>query len=110
MMERASRWQRFAPWAGLVGGALAWSLHHQGGSDALHFGCDAGAGLLAAAGGVLALLLALAGGWISWRASGTEAPTGHRFVGRMTALCAGIFALTIAMQITASLLVPTCAS
>ena len=104
------RWQRFAPWAGLVGGALAWSLHHQGGSDALHFGCDAHAGVLAAIGGVLALIVAVAGGWISWRAAATDAPAGHRFVARMTALAAGIFALTIAMQTVASLLVPTCAS
>jgi len=103
-------WQRFAPWAGLVGGALAWSLHHQGSSDALHFGCDTHVGALAAAGGVLALIVAVAGGWISWRAGITDAPAGHRFVGRMTALVAGIFALTIAMQIAASLLVPTCAS
>jgi protein-S-isoprenylcysteine O-methyltransferase Ste14 len=108
-MERASWRQRFAPWAGLVGGALAWSLHHQVSSDALHFGCDTEVGPLAVAGGVLALFVALAGGWMSWRASGADAPSGHRFVGRMTALCAGIFALVIAMQIIASLLVPTCA-
>jgi hypothetical protein len=110
MTDRARWRQRFAPWAGLVGGALAWVLHHQGSSDALHFGCDAHAGDVAAVAGVVGLVVALAGGWISWRAAATEAPPGHRFVGRMTALCAGIFALTIAMQITASLLVPTCAS
>jgi hypothetical protein len=108
-MERASWWQRFAPWAGLVGGALAWSLHHQVSSDALHFGCGAGLGPLAVAGGVLALLVALAGGWMSWRASTADAPAGHRFVGRVMALCAAIFALVIAMQTIASLLVPPCA-
>jgi hypothetical protein len=98
------------PWAGLVAGSVAWALHQQVLADALRFDCAAVSPNRALVALALALVLCVAGAVISWRSiRGTgEASAGRAFVGWLSILGAGIFALAVAMQGMASFTVPGC--
>ena len=68
--------------------------------------------MFVAAVGLAALAVAVAGGWLSWRAFGdagsrTAQPT-HRFIAVLGVMTAALLALTIAVQIMAGLVVPAC--
>lgn len=98
------------PWAGLSLGFLAWGTHQQGLADVLRFDCAAVSPTRAIVAAALALALCGVGGALSWRAVRMAGDTGggHPFVGWLSILGAGIFALAILMQAMASLTVPGC--
>lgn len=98
------------PWTGLLAGSVAWALHQQLLADALRFNCAAVSPNRALVALVLALALCVIGAAISWRSiRGTgDASAGRAFVGWLSILGAGIFALAVAMQGMASLTVPGC--
>lgn len=102
-------------WAGLIGGPLAWALHHQGGSNFNYADCRAWGGGAVALTGALALLAVSAAAWVSWsawRKAGGAAGVSHeppgRFVAGLSLMTAALFALTILIQTAAGLLVPAC--
>ena len=93
------------PWAGLVLGAIAVLLQHQGLGDALHFSCGFDARFAGAVLGLVALLLAAAGAALSWRATGGPSRT----MAQVSLMGAGLAALMVAWQTLAGfVLVPPC--
>jgi hypothetical protein len=102
----------WAPWSGLILGALGWVLHHQLGSDLVMWNCRLGGPLLTAGLGVVCGAFAALGGWISWRAA-DEAPgrpltPSKRFVGLLCAAAAALFTLTIVVQSVAGFVYDGC--
>lgn len=107
--------KRFAGWASLVIAPLAWAVHHQLGSNFAFAACERGAPGVAALLGVALLLLVMATGWSSWRswrrvggAAGEDNEALERFVPLLGCMSAVLFALPIAVQLLADLLVPPC--
>jgi hypothetical protein len=98
------------PWAGLAGAGLAWALSHQIGSIGSFDDCTAGSPLLVGLVGLTALALAGLSGLASWRVwrRGREESAVRRFLGLLCALFAALLALAIALQTTASFIVPRC--
>jgi hypothetical protein len=111
MAVSAPRRSAFAPWAGLAAGMLAVLLQHQGVGDALHFGCGFDARLANVVAGGIAFVLIAAGAWVSSRTlaePGVAAPT-RRFIAIASLMAAALFALMVAWQTMAGLIVvPPC--
>jgi hypothetical protein len=100
---------RAAPWAGLIAGALGWTLHQQVLADMLHFDCHLGS----AAAGLLALLsvgaLILAGAWVSLASRSASAATpARRFVASLSVMAAAIFFFAVLLQTLATVILPGC--
>ena len=100
---------RAAPWAGLIAGALGWTLHQQVLADMLHFDCHLGS----ATAGLLALLLVgaliVAGAWVSLasrRASATM--PARQFVATLSVMAAAIFFFAVLLQTLANMILPGC--
>jgi hypothetical protein len=96
------------PWAGLAGAALAWALDHQIGSDGTFFDCTQGSALTIVV-GLLALVLAAAGGFASlrlWR-SDRETPA-RRFVALLGVMFAILLGLAILLPTIAGLILQEC--
>jgi hypothetical protein len=110
-MKRGARISAlWLPWAGLVGAGLAWALSHQIGSNAIFDDCRAGNPLFVGVVGLLALALAAASGfgsWRIWRRGGKETEP-RRFLGLVGALFAALLALAILLEIAASVIIPGC--
>jgi hypothetical protein len=102
-------------WAGLVGAPIAWGLHHQAGAYLNFWDCGRGQGGPIALLGAACLAVTVGLGLISygaWRGAGggeanTEAPSG-RFIPLLSVMTCGLFALTLLLQIGASLILPSC--
>jgi hypothetical protein len=100
---------RLAPWAGLIAGALGWSLHQQVLADMLHFDCHLGSPTA----GVIALLLVgalmTAGAWwslLSRKAIGVT--PARQFVGTLSVMAAAIFFFAVLLQTLATTILPGC--
>lgn len=110
MAER--RLARLAPWSGLAGGALAWALQYQLVVDLLHYGCPPAMHRIGVVSGIGAALLVVAAGLVSWRCARTnpdDSGEGHRFIAWLGVLAAGFALLAIALQTTATQILPPCA-
>jgi hypothetical protein len=102
-------------WAGLIAAPAAWVAHHQTGSDLNFYNCQQGNTATVASIGLVALIVALAGGALSfaaWRRSGGE-PGGKqessgRFIAVLAMMVSGLLSLTIVVQISASIVLPPC--
>lgn len=104
---------RFAPWAGLVAGLIAWFVNQQAGVLLVPWNCALGQPTPVLLLGLSALLLAGVGLLVSWRAlrSGDEAAASsadRRFISTLSIGLAGLFMLTILAQILAALLLTGC--
>ncbi|MBO9560264.1 MAG: hypothetical protein J7515_16970 [Caulobacter sp.] len=102
-------------WAGLWAGAIGWSLHHQTMSNGNFARCPTMNGLTDLGVGTVAIVIILAGGFLSWtawrRASGgpeTSHEASGRFIPALSLMAAGLFLLTVLVQIGAGLIVPAC--
>lgn len=102
-------------WAGLVGGAIGWTLHHQIVSNGNFAQCPKVNGVADLAVGLVSIAIILIGGFLSWtawrRASGalqtSHEPDG-RFIPALSLMGAGLTLLTVLVQIGAGLIVPAC--
>jgi len=96
------------PWAGLIAGMAAAGVQHQLLSDALHFDCDFDRYGLPV--GTAALALIALGGWLSWRALRRHPQPGsaRRLVAQMSVMAAALFAVMVAWQTMATLMLPGC--
>lgn len=103
------------PWAGLVGGLLGWALPDQIASNLIQENCRLGGPLLVGGTGLLGALLALAGGWLSyrvWRTTASEpdaiGPGTRKFIAAVSALAALVFLGAIVLQTLAGFIIPAC--
>jgi hypothetical protein len=111
LSQPKSRRERIIPWLALVLPALAWMTFEYGLASSLRASCSAVGAWLGPAWGAASLLVcagaaALARPMAS-RAD-TDPPT-RPWLARVAMVVAGIFALAIAFQTLATLIVPSCA-
>lgn len=104
----------WAPWTGLLVGPIAWAAHHQIGSDIVYLRCTPADAPVGAALGAFCFIASAAAAWLSWTSRKTGQASEHavemrRFVAWMGAAAGGLFALAIAFQTAATLLVTPCA-
>ena len=99
-----------APWAGMIAAFVGAAVQHQGIGDALHFHCGNGMGSANLYAGIAALVLMAVGGAISWRVARDDRGTGgtRRFVAHLSLMAVALFALMVAWQTLAGMLVPSC--
>jgi divalent metal cation (Fe/Co/Zn/Cd) transporter len=83
-------------------------LQHQGISDSLHFDCRYGRADIAV--GIAALLLIALGAWLSWSAlrAHPDPESPRRFVAHMSLMAAVLFAIMVAWQTMAGVILPGC--
>ena len=107
-----SRWAKFregfSPWAGLALGAAGAAVAHQGGSDTVFDQCAASPEAVLIF-GLLGLLLAGAGAFLSWGVyrGGSEGPVRH-VIAIVSLGTAALVAFMILLAIIASLVIPPC--
>jgi hypothetical protein len=107
--------QRWTNWAGAVLSPAAWAFHHQLTSDLNYARCGAGSLPVGLAAGLISLAVIGLGAILSrraWREAGgspakTQKPSA-RFIPAVSLLMAGLFGLTVLMQVCAALIVPAC--
>lgn len=106
---------RWRAWAGLFGGAAGWALHHQVGSTSNFARCPTADGWLDTGVGLLACVIVVASGWLSWnawrRGGGTGAASHEadgRFLPAVSMMAAALFLLAVLTQMTAGLIIPAC--
>jgi hypothetical protein len=108
-MARRKTLEHMAPWLGLLGAGFGWGLAHQLGSNSVFDDCRTGTPLFIVAVSLVALLIALAGGYFSWdiwhRGKETE---GRRFLGLLGTLLTAIASFAIVLQAVSSLIIPRC--
>lgn len=99
-----------APWAGMIAAFVGAAIQHQGIGDALHFHCGNGMGSADLYAGVAALVVMAIGGAISWRVARADpdATGTRRFVAHLSLMAVALFALMVAWQTLAGMLVPSC--
>jgi hypothetical protein len=105
---------RWAPWAGLFMGAIAWGAHHQIGSNLVYLRCSPADRWLVIALGAAFLAVAFGATLLSWVSRRSGQQTEHAvemrlFTAWISTAAGALFALAIAFQIAAGLLAPTCA-
>lgn len=113
MRARRAAW---SPWAGWLAGPLGWIIQHQGGSDTVFWNCNLGQPSLVVTLGVVGALVALGGGWLSWRAMRDAGPAdiaeprwgSQRFIGMVGVLVVLIVLVAIAGQTMAGLILHGC--
>jgi hypothetical protein len=108
-MTAALAHSRGAPWAGLIAGAIGWSLHQQVLADMLHFNCHFGGTAPGLIGLLLVGALIVAGAWLSLSARNAPGATPSRqFVASLSVMAAGIFGFAVLLQTLASAILPGC--
>lgn len=92
----------------MIGAAAAWILDHQIGSDSTLFDCTAGSAVTIGV-GILALVLAAASGFASYRLWRSDLEThARRFVALLGAMMAVLLAIAIALSTVAGFILPGC--
>jgi hypothetical protein len=104
--------QDFAPWAGWITATLAAGLNHQTLADLVYFDCRYGHAGNAVVLGLLCLVIAWAGGLISWRArsasEGLPEANPRYFIALIGVMLPALYSLMILMQVMSGLIVPGC--
>jgi uncharacterized iron-regulated membrane protein len=105
---------RLKPWAGFYLGGGAWFTHQQLNANTNYTDCSASGPVLAILTGLLCIAIAAAGALVSWRARRRDRVEGaadqsvRGFLGEVSAMAAGVFALAILFGMLAGLTVPEC--
>lgn len=105
-----SRWDRIRPWAALILPPLAWYVFQVGLGSVLKVRCASVANGLGLAWGVASIgvcVMATAIAWPCARPAGDQTPP-RAWLSRGALLLASIFAIAIAFQMLAVLIVPPC--
>ena len=112
MSESLARTARVRPWAALLLPPVAWYVFELGLGSVLKVDCAPVGAWLGLAWGLASLAvcgLAMAIAWPCARPAGDQTPP-RAWLSRVALLLAGIFALAIAFQTLAVLIVPPCVS
>ena len=110
MREMLKDWRHhLLPWSGVIGGFLGWAFTDQFGSNFSFDMCQNADPVLMGLVGLAGLLVALGGGFFSWRVwrNGGETET-RQFLAMVTALSALLFAISIVFQTVSSFIIPRC--
>ncbi len=105
-----SRWDRIRPWAALMLPPLAWYVFEVGLGSVLKVRCAPvgdGLGLGWGIASIAVCAVAMAIAWPCAKPAGDQTPP-RAWLSRVALLLAGIFALAIAFQTLAVLIVPSC--
>ena len=110
MSDKRHSLEHVAPWLGLLAAGLAWFVAQQVSSNAVFDDCRAGDGGFLLLVGLVALLIAAAGGYFSWDVwrQGRKETEGRRFIGLLGALLAALAAFLIVLQSVSALILPRC--
>jgi hypothetical protein len=103
---------QWRPWVALLLPPVTWVAYEYGLGSALRGHCAAVGTWLGPAWGMLSLILCAAAVRVAWpmaRAGSTDAPPARPWLARVAMFEAGVFALAIAFQTIATLIVPSCA-
>lgn len=95
------------PWSGWIGAGAGWALSQQIGSDFVQDHCAFAHPLLMILIGLIAIAVALGGGFIGWRMY-RGAQGARRFVGLVGAMGGVLFSVAIFLQTSTSLILPRC--
>lgn len=102
-------------WLGLIISPAIWGVHHQLGSNWTFAACDRGPNAIALVAGVIALIAIGIGGalaWHHWRGAGgataEEADALDVFISSLSLMAATLFGLTVAVQLLADIILPSC--
>jgi len=111
LSQPANRRERLLPWVALALPALAWMSFEYGLASSLRASCTAVGSWLGPAWGVASLLVCAGAAMLARPLSkGTDRdPPVRPWLSRVATVVAGIFALAIAFQTLATLIVPSCA-
>jgi hypothetical protein len=113
---RAGSSLKWKAWIGLAGGPFAWAAHHQIGSYLNYVDCAVGSAALVMIAGIPALLIAVVSGLLAWsalrhgRAAANSSEVYGTFLPLLGLMSSTLFGLTIALQIGAGAIIPSCAS
>ena len=110
MRKMLSGWRHhLLPWSGLIAGFLGWALADQFGSNFSFDMCHEANPVLMGLVGLAGLLVALGGGFLSWRVwrNGAETET-RQFLALVGALASLLFAVSIVFQTLSSFIIPRC--
>ena len=83
-------------------------LQHQGIGDALHYRCGPGLNRADLIAGVVALLVMVLGGVVSWRVLRAPPDATRRFVAQLSLMAVALFALMVVWQTLAGVIEPSC--
>ena len=110
MKQRLRNWRHHStPWAGLVAGFLGWSVTDQFGSNFSFDMCQAADPVLMGVVGLAGLIVALGGGFFSWRLWRANGETETRkFLSLVSSLAAVLFSISIVFQTISSFIIPRC--
>jgi hypothetical protein len=102
-------------WVGLIVAPAAWAIHHQLGSNLSFAACDRHPNAVSLAAGAIGLLAIIAAGCLAWRAwnraGGLRAPEADAlnvFVPLLSLMATTLFGLTILVQLSADVILPSC--
>ena len=98
---------RTRAWTALGVPPLAWFAFQQGLAQVVRLRCAA-AGIAGPIGGVAALAACAGAAALAWRLSRRESDNAFPWLCRVALLGAGVFALAVAFQTLATLMVPSC--
>jgi hypothetical protein len=102
--------ERLLPWSGFVLGAIAWAISQQWGSARTNDACLQAWAWQTFLIGLIALIVAIVGGGLSWRVRGETGSPPLRFVASVSLASAAMFALAILFQTLSALIIPRCFS
>jgi len=102
--------ERLLPWSGFLLGAIAWAVSQQWGSARTNDACLMAWGWQTFLIGLIALIVAIIGGALSWRARAQTGSPALRFVASVCLASAVVFALAILFHTLSALIIPRCFS
>jgi hypothetical protein len=107
---KGKAWSLLLPWAALILAGFGWAMEHQTGSNLSFSDCDANGPIPTLLLGLVALVLAVVGAFLSWgvwkrRDSGED---GRSFVALISFLAACLLIVAIFLQTAAAFILPDC--
>lgn len=106
------RRERVVPWIALLLPPVIWMVFEYGAASALRASCTDVGAWLGPAWGVASLLGCAGAAWLAWplarRGAGDNPPV-RLWLARVAMCAAGVFAMAIAFQTLATLIIPACA-
>ena len=110
MKDTLRSWRHhLLPWSGLIAGVLGWSLTDQFGSNFSFDMCQNADPVLMGLVGLVGLVVALGGGFLSWGVWRKDGETETRkFLSLISSLAALLFSISIIFQTISSFIIPRC--
>jgi hypothetical protein len=98
-----------AAWIGVIVPPITWILYQQGVGELVYVACETGGPPIGPLLGALCFGICGLAGWASWRQRTTATTKAQRFLCRVGAGLALLFALGVLIVTSATLVIPPCA-